>query len=54
MKKQPFEPINDGKETERFTDTLRQLMSVPKKDVDKQIEKERQERQQGRDEKRKA
>ena len=45
---------NDGHETERFADALRKIVSVPKKDVDAQLEKERLERLKIREQKRKA
>lgn len=52
MKKLPFEPINDGRETERFADALRKITSVSKKEVEKQLEKERKERKKKKDSKR--
>lgn len=50
--RKPYEPIEDGRQTERFVDALRKIVAVPKKDVDKQIEKERKEREKNK--KRKA
>ncbi len=45
---------NDGHETERFAEALRKIVSVPKEDVDAQIEKERLERAKLKEQKRKA
>lgn len=52
--KQEIELINDGHETERFVDALRKIVSVSKKDVDAQMEKERTDRAKVREQKRKA
>jgi hypothetical protein len=41
MKKQPFKPTNDGKETDRFIAFAKRVISVPKSEIDAQIEKER-------------
>lgn len=54
MKHKPFEPINDGRETERFYELARQLVSVPKKEIDRRMEAESQQKQETKDEKRKA
>ena len=40
MKKQSFEPTNDGKETDRFIAFAKKVISVPKSEIDAQIEKE--------------
>ena len=41
MKHKPFEPINDGHETDRFIAFAKRVISVPKSEIDAQIEKER-------------
>lgn len=46
--KKSYEPIEDDRQTERFADALRKIVAVPKKDVDKQLEKERKERKERR------
>lgn len=54
MKTKEIEYKNDGQETERFADALRKIVSVPKKDVEAQLEKERIERSKIKAQKRKA
>ncbi|MGB7209423.1 MAG: hypothetical protein WBD27_12235 [Pyrinomonadaceae bacterium] len=39
-----IEMKNDGGETERFVDLARKLVAVPKKEIDKRLEQERQEK----------
>ena len=54
MKYKPFEPISDGRETERFHDLAKKLVSVPKAEIDRRLEVERQLKQERKDKKRKA
>jgi hypothetical protein len=42
------------KETERFVDLARKLVAVPKKEIEKRLELERQQKAEGKNEKRKA
>jgi len=46
MKRKPFEPLGDGRESERFETIARQLLSVPKKDIDKKLAEERKKKTQ--------
>lgn len=54
MKIKDVEMKNDGQETERFADALRKIVSVPKVDVEAQLEKERLRRAKIKEQKRKA
>lgn len=45
---------NDGHETERFVDLARKLVAVPKKEIDKRLEQERQAKEQAKAAKSKA
>ena len=54
MKQKPFEPIDDGRETERFYDFAKKLVNVPKAEIDRRLEAEREQKEQLKDKKRKV
>ena len=45
---------HDGHETERFVDLARKLVAVPKKEIDRRLEAERQEKEAAKSEPKKA
>lgn len=45
MKHKPYEPINDGHDAERFVHFAKKLISVPKAEIDRRMEVERQEKE---------
>jgi len=54
MKTKEIEINHDGKEAERFVDLARRLVAVPKAELDKRLEADRQAKQERKDAKRKA
>lgn len=54
MKKQPFDLIEDGQQTDRFAQALKQIVNVPKTEVDRRIAEEKKRRGEAKERKRKA